>query len=246
MTQSLNKSDQHSHAFRVGYRMGLRELPLQSAPPYIQNDDQQFSEFHDGWKHAQIDMEEQKRFFNPNKKRARLIWFFIMMVGGIFTAYGLIHSIEAEQQTDKVTALSQQNVTPKDMRILSDQARADLVASTPQINVIQELAVTASDSITAIQIKLLAANDETLQLPVSKQIRSIKAAISMTSNIAESVQLKWIWQDQLVTEKSFTLTIGANTFVENMNMTSARQGEWRVELWQGRYVIAREKFNYVK
>jgi ribosome modulation factor len=111
----------HLHAFKKGYRLAMEGKTLNSAPSEIRYQQTLRDYCQLGWEQAQEDMADTAKVQQKQPWRQRLAWFVVMVMGGLATAAGLIHTQSQPAQQVLQTKHSQAETPSSPLPPVTDQ-----------------------------------------------------------------------------------------------------------------------------
>jgi len=245
------------HAYRVGYRMGLNGRAITDTPSYVVQNAELLKQFQLGWQEGYDQLLATRQDDRQYKRKLRLTWFVIMVLGGLATSGAMIDSIEQEKKSIlPVTAerplgtlpvtKEHQNYDDYQLSLLSDEARADLnYLQKQQQNKIQISEAPLEPTTLVIEQSQLSAHGQKLENQIGKHIRELSwQALVTPKQSVKNMEIKWIWQDELIQSSSVSSTDSKGEISDKIQLSSAWQGRWRLELWQNNQPIYREYFDY--
>jgi hypothetical protein len=237
MKHLKNPAAQFSLAYRLGYQAKRNQEPITNIPPEFLHDSDQRQAFESGWLDAQDALSKQKVQSDKKRWKQKTWWVLLLMAGGVLTGINLISQSEKEH----LNVPAPSNIEPpSELGLLSHQARQDLkdLKENYQARILIDQQPLKDSTLQPYQGSLQNPQGIILDSNITKYEDHLIFHLQFV-NVAP-VELKWIWQQQLIQSESFQ----QSKIKSELAMTSSRQGEWRIEVWHNNQPIYRYKFYY--
>ncbi|CAN8139201.1 DUF2914 domain-containing protein [uncultured Thiomicrorhabdus sp.] len=251
---------EHQRAFKTGYRYGLAGKTLSHMPHDIRQHGDLREYFAQGLETAQDAMAEQQVILSKPDWRYRIVWFSIMVLGGIATAAVMLQQAAEEKQQVSQVSLSQTTSTASDNALMSEQQRTDMLFHQQQLaklasqrtplqplsdnSNLQLLSTTLSGQEQKLSISPTQSIDKSM-ISVPKYLRKLEFNAQLSLNKPQTIWLHWRYDGIVIQKQRYQLSSGEQSVQSVQQMSSARQGRWYLEFVDAQQqVFARLAFNY--
>ncbi|GKT13020.1 MAG: hypothetical protein ISEC1_P2014 [Thiomicrorhabdus sp.] len=251
----------YQHAFKRGYRLGLEGKLLNSMPNTFRQDLHKRDYFQQGWDQAKEDLIHSDMLGSPTCWRCRITWYVVMILGGLATAYLIIHKYDAEQAYLAQQAQRPNEQTPslsrtESLALLSVAQRADIEKNQlelakasqalPPITPIVKSDIKISNVVLSAAMEN-SAPSQPLQKQIPKYIREIYFFTQIENTNEQTLYHRWRYNNQYLATIPLTIKSTQRHFWSSKKMSSAWQGQWYIEVINEQQdVIYRQSFIYGK
>lgn len=234
------------NAFQKGYRSALDDKPISMVPATIKEHHDLLAFFEDGWQQAKTDEKLGPNDSINSQWKKRFTWLAVMILGGITTAFSIIH--EYESSLPKPQVVEKEGTTPlKEIALLTEIERADLTLSKQEL-ILRKKENISSDfetsQITLLEPKLSNGDKQTFQQQtvVPKNIKQLQFDATLTSAY-KNIKIQWIYLNQLIKEEN----ISNSSIQSKIKLASNWSGKWTIQIIENdNKIIYRHRFNYIK
>lgn len=251
------------YAFKKGYRLALEGKTLNSMPSEFRMDMEKRDYFHQGFDQGKDDLANSDMYGAPICWRCRLAWIAIMIMGGIATAYLIIHNYEKEQaelaqqhqiQIEQAQAKHDTTNPPTELGLLSASARADLAKNRaeqaladkkekPLAPIVPSTIKVQKATVTTAVNNQQPVNDFAETIP--KYVREVYFHTQLLSAKEQTIYHRWRYNSRYLDTIPLKITSDNQAIWSSKKMSSAWQGQWDLEVLNSQQqVIYRKSFTY--